>query len=151
MPSELCTDLANDLLHAVDWDPREIFSPHAKNMPEPILLDDMIPYGQAAEVDVDLEADKFGRADDFMDDGMIIVPDIDDIRLQGAGALPLAMHILCRPLASDEPVLRDDPLSLSKLSEEGALAKILIMLGWLFNQSLLTIALPKDKKSSLGF
>ena len=111
--SKFCTDLANDLLHAKDWNPRKVFSPHAKNIPVPILLDNAVHFGQAAEEDVDLEADSLGRADHFVDDGMIIVPDKVDNRLWGAGALPFVIHILCQPLAPNEAMLRDDPLSLS--------------------------------------
>jgi len=35
--SELCTDLANDLLHCPHWDPSKLFSPHAKKVPPPTI------------------------------------------------------------------------------------------------------------------
>jgi hypothetical protein len=143
--SELGTDLAQDILHASDWDPRKIFSPHASKIPEPILLADEIPFGAAKDLDVDISANCNGCIDDFVDDGVVVVPDIGDNRLRGAGALPLAIHFQCRPLAEDEPVKRDDPLSLSKLSEEGTLAEQFILLGWKVDLRLLILSLPRDK------
>ena len=143
--SELCTDLAQDILHTKEWDPREIFSPHASKIPEPILLADSIPFGTARELDVHITANCNGCVDDFVDDGVVVVPDIGDNRLRGAGVLPLAIHLLCRPLADDEPVKRDDPLSLSKLAEEGTLAEQFVLLGWKINLRLLVISLPRDK------
>ena len=143
--SELCTDLAQDILHASEWDPRVISSPHAAKIPDPILLADTIPFGVAKELDVQITANDKGCVDDFVDDGVVVVPDIGDNRLRGAGALPLAIHLLCRPLAEDEPVKRDDPLSLSKLSEEGTLAEQFVLLGWKINLRLLIISLPRDK------
>jgi hypothetical protein len=143
--SETCTDLANDILHAPDWNPREVFSPHASRIPEPIIFDDSIPFRPAAELDIDLAVDCYGCVDDFVDDGMVLTPDINDNRIRGAGALPLAIHALCRPLANDEPISRDDCLSFSKLTEEGTLSEKIVILGWQFNLRLLIIALPRDK------
>ena len=143
--SEMCTDLAADILHADAWDPRLLCSPHASKIPQPILLDDSIPFGQAAELDVDIPVDCHGSVDDFVDDGVVVVPDIGDNRARGAGALPLAIHTLCRPLAPDEPIPRDDPLSLSKLIEEGTLAEQFVLLGWRVNLRLLILSLPRDK------
>ena len=143
--SEMCTDLAHDILHADDWNPRTFFSPHASKIPDPILLPDTIPFGIAKELDVDITASQNGCIDDFVDDGVVVVPDIGDNRLRGAGALPLAIHLLCRPLADDEPIQRDDPLSLSKLIEEGTLAEQFVLLGWRINLRLLVISLPRDK------
>jgi len=41
--------------------------------------------------------------------------------------------------------LREDCLSLSKLTEEGSLAEVLVVLGWQLNTRTLTIALPSKK------
>ena len=92
--SETCTDLAQDILHAPAWDPRTILSPHASKIPDPIILDNSIPFGEAKEMDVEITANCYGCIDDFVDDGMVVVPDIGDNRLRGAGALPLAIHIM---------------------------------------------------------
>ena len=143
--SETSADLANDILHAPDWDPRELSSPHTCKIPEAKTLPDSIPFGQAAELDVEVPVDCYGCVDDFVDDGIVLVPDINDNRARGAGALTLAIHIICRPLATDEPIARDDPLSFSKLAEEGQLTEKIVILGWAFNLRALTMALPRDK------
>jgi hypothetical protein len=143
--SELCTDLANDLLHCPYWDPTENKSPYLHLLSSPKLLDDSIPFGQAKELDVDIPPDDYGRVDDFIDDGIVIVPDIGDNRNRAVPALILAIHTICRPLDKKEPITREDCLSLSKLNEEGTLAENLIILGWEINTRLLTLALPKKK------
>jgi hypothetical protein len=74
--SELCTDLANDLLHAPDWDPEKLSSPHSKLLQSPIILDDSVDFAQAKSLDVDIPEDDYGWVDDFIDDGIIIVPDL---------------------------------------------------------------------------
>ena len=141
----MCTDLAQDILHAPAWDPLTILSPHASKIPDPVLLPDSIPFGSALELDVDITPNSYGCVDDFVDDRVVVIPDIGDNRLRGAGALPLAIHLMCRPLAADEPVKRDDPLSLSKLLEEGTLAEQFVFLGWKVNLRLLILSLPQDK------
>jgi len=45
--SEMCADLANDLLHCKDWDADTLQSPHAPLMPEPLLFPDKIPFAPA--------------------------------------------------------------------------------------------------------
>jgi hypothetical protein len=55
--SELCTDLANDILHCPNWDPKTLKSPHSHILLEPIFLDDSIPFGQVMELDVEMPSD----------------------------------------------------------------------------------------------
>jgi len=57
----------------------------------------------------------------------------------------LAIHTICRPLDDNETIAREDRLSLGKLKEEGSLSEEPIILGWVLNTRLLTIALPKKK------
>jgi hypothetical protein len=137
--SELCTNLANDLLHCPQWDPKTLQSPHTHRLSSPRLLDDSVPFGQAKDLDIEMPID------DFIDDGIAIVPDLGDNKNCAVTALLLAIHTICRPLDKDEPILRDDCLSLSKLEDEGTLAEKLIILGWEINTRKLTIALPEKK------
>ncbi len=44
--SELCTDLANDILHCPQWDPTELKSPHIHLLLEPNLLEESILFGK---------------------------------------------------------------------------------------------------------
>jgi hypothetical protein len=57
----------------------------------------------------------------------------------------IAIHVICHPLDPNEPIIREDCLSLSKLAEEGTLSEKPIILGWRVNTRALTISLP-DKK-----
>jgi hypothetical protein len=146
--AELCTDLANDILHCHDWDPSLLSSPHQIKLPPTQYLDDSIPFAPAAELDVDLPNDDMGRIDDFIDDGIAIVPDISNNKLRGVSAMLLAIHTLCRPLDPNEHIFREDCLSLEKLSEEGVMSECLTILGWKINTRSLTLALPNKKFST---
>jgi hypothetical protein len=66
--------LANDLLHCKDWDPKTLFSPHQETLPHPSYLDASIPFAKAADLDVAIPVDDMGRIDDFIDDGIVILP-----------------------------------------------------------------------------
>ncbi len=57
----------------------------------------------------------------------------------------LALHTLCRPLDPNEPIFREDCLSLEKLTEEGVMSEKLVILGWEINTRSLTRELPKKK------
>jgi hypothetical protein len=137
--------LANDILHCSDWDPSVLSSPHQSKLPPAQYLSNSIPFAPAADLDVDIPNDDMGRIDDFIDDGIVIVPDLKDNIHRGVAAMLLAIHTLCRPLATDEPIHREDCLSLEKLSEEGVMSEILTILGWQVNTRLLTLALPSKK------
>jgi len=112
--SELCSDLANDILHCQEWDPKVISSPHAEKLQDPILLDQQIPFAQAKDLDVDIPNDNWGRVDNFIDDGIVIVPDLQDNRYRAIQAMLLAIHILFRPGDKKEKILREDCLSQDK-------------------------------------
>jgi hypothetical protein len=143
--SELCTDLANGILHCTDWDPEILRSPHANKLSNPRLLDDSVSFGQAKALDVEIPPDDQGRIDNFIDDGIAIIPDLGNNRNRAVTAMLLAIHSNCRPLENMEQIMREDCLSLSKLEDEGTLAEKLAILGWEINTRLLTIALPNKK------
>jgi hypothetical protein len=100
--SELCTDLANDLLHAPDWKPNILCSPHSFLLQNPVLLDNSIQFAQAQQLDVDMQADDWGRADDFIDDGIVIVPDLNDNLKRAVQSMLLAIYIICPPSRSKQ-------------------------------------------------
>ncbi len=113
--------------------------PHSEKISDPELLPAEVEFKQAKSLVFSIHLDDWGTADDFIDDGIVIVPDINDNRNRATQALLLAIHVLCRPLA---PIPREDCLSLGKLADEGTLSECLTILGWQFNMRLLTMALP---------
>jgi len=141
----LCSYLANYILHCLEWEPKVISSPHAEKLQDPILLDQQFPFTQAKELDVDIPNDNWGRVDNFIDDGIVIVPDLQDNRNRAIQAMLLAIHILFRPVNKNEKKLREDCLSLGKLAEEGFLSETPTILGWVINTRLLTMSLPYKK------
>jgi hypothetical protein len=114
LASELCTDLANYIIHCPTWDPDIIKSPHAKNLHPPSLLDESIPYRKARELDVEIAEDNWGRFDNFIDNGFAIVPDLANNKKRALEAMLLAIHILYRPLDPNEQIKRNDCLSIGK-------------------------------------
>jgi hypothetical protein len=145
--SEICADLANDLLHCKEWDPKVLRSPHDTKLKEATIRDDSTTFGSAKSLDIALEPDNYGKIDIFIDDGIAITPDLGENSNRAIQAMLLAIHVLCRPLDSNEPLLREDCLSLSKLKEEGSLSEKFTLLGWDINTRKLTIALPEKKFS----
>jgi hypothetical protein len=143
--SELCADLVNDLLHAPDWNPDQLKSPHSNLLQNPVILDDALTFAPAKESDVEIPNDDWGRVEDFIDNGIVIIPDLNDNRNRAVQAMLIAIHVICHPLDPNEPIIREDCLSLSKLAEEGTLSEKPIILGWRVNTRALTISLP-DKK-----
>jgi hypothetical protein len=143
--SELSADLANNLLHCPKWDPSKLNSPHASKLLIPTLLDQTIPFSQAKSLDVVMEPDDWGKVDIFIDDGIVIIPDLNSNRHRAVQALLLAIHTLLHPIDMVEPIKREDCLSQSKLAEEGQLAERFTILGWDIDTRKLTIALPLTK------
>jgi hypothetical protein len=143
--SELCTDLANDLLHCPHWDPSKLTSPHAEKVSPPQYLNEAIPFTAVKDIDVDIPPDDWGKVDDFIDDGIVVVPDIGDNKIRAIQAMLLAIHILFRPADPQEKITREDCLSLEKLQEEGFLSETPVILGWKVNTRLLTLQLPTKK------
>jgi hypothetical protein len=107
--------------------------------------DDPTPFAKGLDLDVDLYPDPRGKVDIYIDDGITIVPDLGVSQLRGTNAIDLAIHTMFRHIAPDEPIKRDDCLSLSKLALEGSLAESATILGWSVNSRTLLISLPTDK------
>lgn len=78
LASELCTDLANDIWHGPGWNPIINTSPHATSFGQTINLNSDIPCAVAKDLDVIIPPDDWGRVDDFIDNGILIVPDLKE-------------------------------------------------------------------------
>ncbi len=122
-----------------------LFTPCIQKLPPPLYLPDDIPFSQAAELDIDIPFDSSGRIDDFIDDGIAVIPDLENNKERGVAAILLAIHTLCQPLDPHKPILREDCLSLDKLAEEGMMSEVVIVLGWKINTRSLTLSLPLKK------
>ena len=73
---------------------------------------------------------------------MTVIPYIGNNRDRGNSAIPLAIHAVSQPLAQKEPVTRDEIIEPPKAEAEGALEKIKVVLGWVYNTHTLCVSLP---------
>ena len=86
----------------------------------------------------------------YINDMPPIYPDIGDNAEQCAAAIPLAVHLIGRPTNPAEPIPHNATLSLKKLTGEGRMKEIKIILRWEINSRALTISLPEAISMSLG-
>ena len=70
---------------------------------------------------------------------------MDQIAIKAANAVPLALEILGRPVSHQEPVPRDELLSIIKLHAEGAMQEIQVVTGWEINTRIFQVALTTEK------
>ena len=143
--SESVCDLANDLIECPAWDHATLHSPLQASIPPPLRLSDEIPLGQAVKLAVKFPREEIGKADIYLDDYAPIALDIGDNVDRVACAVPLAIHAVGRQLSADEPLPRDDLISLSKLAAEGRMEETKMLLGWIVNTRALLIHLPINK------
>ena len=85
-----------------------------------------------------------GRADVFIDD-IITIGYATKRWKRLCGAALLALHMFRRPAHNNEPVPRDDLLSLNKLIIEGSSSEVKTALGWDIDTRRFTVSLPDDK------
>lgn len=143
--SETVTDLANALLVDENWDPQDLHAPIQSKIPPKKVLPEEIPFAEALPMIVEAEADGRGKADCYIDDITTVCVDEGKNEKRASAAVPLAIHILGRPLSESEPLLRKHLVSMSKLSAEAALEETKILLGWLLDTRRLLVHLPEDK------
>ena len=141
--TEMACDAANDLVRSA-WDPAEFSSPHVATIPDdPVVLPDDVEFARAEPVAVpDLE-DDLPRSDVFIDDAFCAFLERDLAR--GRAVLPFLIHLLGRPPHPDEPVSREDLLSLKKFLAEATPEERKIILGWLVDTRRMLVALPESK------
>ena len=145
--SEAATDLTNAILHHPDWNPNELFSPLAENIPPRIDLPDDIPFGIGKELVVDVEVNEKGMSDVFIDDVFsqtLDLPGSNNVERVSNASL-LAIHAIARPLLSAEPIPREVMAAFAKLVAEAGAEETKIMLGWFLNLRTLMISLPDNK------
>ena len=144
--SEMACDLVNELLCSRDWSPEEFIPYLPCDMPEPELAPpDAPPLQQAVRPSVRIEMNEFGICDVFIDDKILIIPDMYDNLERARYVLAIVIALLERPVAPKEYVLRDCLLSLNKFNKEGCLKERQVVLGWELDTRLLRVRLPEEK------
>lgn len=109
--SELATDLSNDIVRDVGWDAEQLQSPHQHLLEGAVnILPADIPFAQAADLAVEIPPDDSPKADCYIDD--IFSAFLEDDMTRGSRVIPFIVHLLSRPIDSDESLRRDDILSL---------------------------------------
>ena len=142
--SEIVMDLAQEIADDPTWKPDQTKSPHYSIFPEvEKSYNDDTPFGKAMPLLLPIPVREI-YIDGFVDDIMTIVLDSQKREQinRAKGAVPLALHTVFRPTYKDEPVKRDDILSLRKMYGEGALSEVKIVLGWLLDLRKFLIKLP---------
>ena len=79
---------------------------------------------------------------------MVACVDIGNNNIRANKAVPLAIHVVRRPLLPFEVISRKDLISEEKLTEEAGQSEIKRNLGWNINTRSLIIALPDDKATA---
>ena len=143
--SEICTDLANDLMTCDDWDPRELHSDHAHMIPPPCFISDDVPFASAKSLLVDVPVNIHGKADCYVDDISTICLDLDDNIERCRQAVPFAIDLMGRPVESAEPLPRDNLLAIKKLLGEGQLSECKVFTGWQIDTRRMMVSLPLGK------
>jgi hypothetical protein len=113
--SETVCNITNELLHCTDWDPNEIYSSIQSQIPSaPLTLDSSIPFAAALPLAVDVPIVSIGKADNFIDDLIVVILGDPGSNKRGNAAAAFALEL----------VLRGHLASFSKLLAEGRLKKL---------------------------
>jgi len=144
---ETICDLANAILFDNDWEPSDLFAPNQSLVPTRVLLDDDIPFGEGAELIVDIPIDPRGSHDVYINDLILVTVDIPgtDNAARGQSASLLAIDATARPNHPDEPIPRESMDARDKLFAEVGLTEIKMILGWEWDFRRLKILLPENK------
>jgi hypothetical protein len=143
--SELACDLANDLARHPGWDPSVHFSPHQRLIQGKLdRQPPEVPFAPASPLFVRVPCDELPKSENFIDDQFLAF--LETSATRGSAVLPFVIHLLSRPLATNESIARDDLLSLKKFMAEATPDEQKTVLGWLIDTRRLTIALPTHKR-----
>ena len=143
--SESITDLANLLMNDDSWDPSKLCSDIQQQIPPDKYIDDSVPFQQALPTIVSPPVDCCAKADVYIDDTTTISLDDPKITPRARAAVPLAIHIVGRPISKKEPLPRNHLISIDKLKAEGRMEEVKIDLGWHFDTRRLLVSLSDDK------
>ena len=145
--SETIFDLTNDLLNDKKWNLDDLHSPLLNKLQKPEPLDDSIPFGPAEVLAVYIPS-RTSFCDGYIDDFLSVGLEINDEVNKSQQAPTIAVSTIFRPVATDEPIPRDDAISAKKLKGEGTPHEQKTMLGWLLCTRTCKIYLPVDKATA---
>jgi hypothetical protein len=143
--------LTNELIVSNKWDPLTLCATIQSQIPLQAILPNDVPFGVTRELIIDVPMDSHGKIDVYIDDttGLTIdVPGTNNASRMEA-VIPLAIKVAAHLNDLNEPIPCKPIVAKDKLTEEGGLSEMKMILGWLFNFWTLTIFLP-DHKSLLG-
>jgi hypothetical protein len=147
--SEITTDLANRILNHNHWDPKSLKARLSDSVPDTKILDSTIPFHSAKTMIVNPGVDTVGKSDVYVDDICLVgVLKDHDSELKLKNSILLALEIVGRPICKNEPLIREELASKSKLIAESGLSETKCMLGWELNTRELSIRLSDDKYST---
>ena len=142
--TDIVTDTINDLLEDKNWNNKINFSDTYHHIPEPVYLNEKIPFAQAKKMCVKLPVEDNGKADVFLDDIISCVVDLNDNLDRITKAPSTVIDAVARQGKSMD-VERDNMIEIDKAKAEGAAEEIKIVLGWTLETRRLLISLPKHK------
>jgi hypothetical protein len=140
-------DLANKLLKCNDWDPKHLHALVQRDIPPRQYLGDNVTFACGRELIVNIPIDPRGYADVYIDNTTGLTIDLPRTRNADRleAAIPLAIKVAARHNDANQPIPREKMVAEDKLTMEGRLAEMKVILGWHFNFRTLTIPLPKHK------
>ncbi len=145
--SETICNLANELLKCDNWDPHTLHALVQADILKRDCLDDDVPFAIGRELIVDVPIDPRGFAGVYINNTTGLTIDLPGTlnadRLEAA--IPLVIKVAAQPNDANEPIPREPMVAQDKLKAEGGLAKLKVILGWLFNFRALTVSLPEHK------
>ena len=111
------------------------------------LRDDLL-FENAHPLIVDVSYDPRGHAEIYIDDFMVACVDIGNNNIRANKAVPLAIHVVGRPLLPLEVILRKYLIFEETLAAEAGQSEIKRNIGWNINTRSLIIALSDDKATA---
>ena len=111
-------------------------------------LSDDLPFEEAYPLIVDVPCDPRGHAEIFIDDFTIACVDTGNNNIRANKAVPLAVHVVGRPLLPLEVIPRKELIYEEKLAAEAGQSEIKRNVGWTINTRSLIITLLDDKSTA---
>jgi hypothetical protein len=149
--SETITDLSNALALDTTWDLDTLHSPLQHLIPRTLSEPDTVPFAEALPTSVTIpESDGNYKANIFIDYLISVILDDGAGCKRGAASSLLAIHTVGRPVASQEPVPRNELTAEKKLIVESLLEEVKTTLGWLLDTRRLIIGLTIGKSLLCG-